>query len=166
MKKSSKSSNRGFTLIELLVVVAIIGLLSSVVLASLNTARSKSRDAKRVTDLKQIQLALELYADQNSGQYPPVLSGFVNPNYISNLPADPNGSAYLYSALGTGSSCTGYHLGAVMETNNPVILGSDRDYVGGGVACSGTGAVFDGNATACSGTAAAITDTCFDVVNQ
>ena len=47
-------SSRGFTLIELLVVIAIIGMLSSVILASLNTARSKSRDARRLEDLKQI----------------------------------------------------------------------------------------------------------------
>ena len=60
---------RGFTLIELLVVIAIIGMLSSVVLASLNTARAKARDARRVSDLKQMQLALELYYDSN-GSYP------------------------------------------------------------------------------------------------
>ena len=52
---------KGFTLIELLVVIAIIGILASVVLASLNSARKKSRDARRVADIKQIQLALELY---------------------------------------------------------------------------------------------------------
>ena len=60
---------RGFTLIELLVVIAIIGLLSSVVLASLNTARMKSRDARRIADLSQIRTALELYYDTN-GYYP------------------------------------------------------------------------------------------------
>ncbi|HEY0908265.1 MAG TPA: prepilin-type N-terminal cleavage/methylation domain-containing protein [Candidatus Paceibacterota bacterium] len=60
---------RGFTLIELLVVVAIIGLLSSVVLASLNAARSKARDAVRKSDLTQIQKALELYYDAYGG-YP------------------------------------------------------------------------------------------------
>jgi len=65
MKKQSK----GFTLIELLVVISIIGLLSSVVMASLNTARSKARDSKRIQDMRQIQLALELYKS-NTGSYP------------------------------------------------------------------------------------------------
>jgi len=64
-----KMNKRGFTLIELLVVIAIIGLLSSTVLASLNTARSKARDARRISDVKQMQLALELYYDEN-GTYP------------------------------------------------------------------------------------------------
>ncbi|PIZ56329.1 MAG: prepilin-type cleavage/methylation domain-containing protein, partial [Candidatus Tagabacteria bacterium CG_4_10_14_0_2_um_filter_40_13] len=54
-------SKKGFTLIELLVVIAIIGILASVVLASLNSARKKSRDARRVADIKQIQLALEMF---------------------------------------------------------------------------------------------------------
>lgn len=57
-------NKKGFTLIELLVVIAIIGLLSSVVLASLNTARAKGRDARRMSDLHNIQLALELYYDK------------------------------------------------------------------------------------------------------
>jgi len=60
-------NKKGFTLIELLVVIAIIGLLSTLAVVSLNNARQKSRDAKRVSDIKQIQTALELYfADQNS----------------------------------------------------------------------------------------------------
>lgn len=56
--------NKGFTLIELLVVIAVIGILASVVMASLNSARMKARDAKRKADMKQIQIALELYYDQ------------------------------------------------------------------------------------------------------
>lgn len=60
---------KGFTLIELLVVVAIIGVLASVVLASLNTARVKGRDARRLADLKQIQTALEMYFN-DFGYYP------------------------------------------------------------------------------------------------
>ena len=53
--------NTGFTLIELLVVIAIIGLLSSTVLASLDSARAKARDTKRISDIKEIQKGLELY---------------------------------------------------------------------------------------------------------
>ncbi|MBU6431462.1 type II secretion system GspH family protein [Patescibacteria group bacterium] len=63
------NKERGFTLIELLVVIAIIGILSSVVLASLNTARTKARDAKRISEVRQIQTALALYYDKY-GQYP------------------------------------------------------------------------------------------------
>lgn len=61
--------NEAFTLIELLVVISIIGLLSSVVLSSLNSARSKARDAKRISEVRQIKTALALYYDKY-GQYP------------------------------------------------------------------------------------------------
>lgn len=51
----------GFTLIELLVVIGIISLLSSIVFASLGTARAKARDARRLVDMHNIRTALELY---------------------------------------------------------------------------------------------------------
>ena len=60
-------NSKGFTLIELLVVIAIIGLLATLAVVSLNNARQKSRDAKRVSDIRQIQTALDLYfLDQNA----------------------------------------------------------------------------------------------------
>lgn len=122
----TKKQNRGFTLIELLVVIAIIGILSSVVLASLNSARAKARDAFRKSEMKQLQLALELYLDSNNA-YPSTggqwwgmsvnggsrtTSGAnayipgLTPTYISVLPADPSGqtsgwSGFLYRSDGT-----------------------------------------------------------------
>ena len=60
---------KGFTLIELLVVIAIIGILSSVVLASLNTARGKGADAAIKANLNNIRAQAEIIYDNSSGSY-------------------------------------------------------------------------------------------------
>jgi len=129
---------RGFTLIELLVVIAIIGILSSVVLASLNSARQKGRDGRRVADIKQLQLALELYYDAN-GAYPSALSeaNLVTPGYISVVPSDPDGTSgvYFYDQISSGSS---YYLGANLETSGHSALDTDVDNTGGTEVVDGT----------------------------
>ncbi len=73
--RHSKISTSAFTLVELLVVIAIIGILSTLSVVALNSARSKARDARRLSDVKQIGMALEMYLD-TKGVYPetPVLS--------------------------------------------------------------------------------------------
>lgn len=68
-----KNNTRGFTIIELLVVISIIGLLSTISVVALNGARKKSRDSKRVGDVKQMQTALELYFNDRSA-YPTATS--------------------------------------------------------------------------------------------
>jgi len=149
---------RGFTLIELLVVIAIIGILSSVVLASLNSARQKSRDAKRISDIKQLQLALELYFDSNNG-YPSALSTatLVTPGYIATISSDPTtNAAYNYAALGT--SCTSYHIGATLEDAGHTVLDSDID----AAASSGTNQCPD-ESTASAKTDFAGTDPIYDL---
>jgi len=146
---------RGFTLIELLVVVAIIGMLSSVVLSSLNTARAGARDARRAADIKQIQTALELYFNTN-GSYP--ISGWAHSgnggdsawnaletalaSFIPSLPDDPinTGSAgynndqfaYSYYANGYGRAGGWYMLVWELERSNPSFENND-----GVTTCSG-----------------------------
>ncbi|MDP3958451.1 MAG: type II secretion system protein [bacterium] len=147
----SRNTKRGFTLIELLVVIAIIGILSSVVLASLNSARMKSRDARRVADLKQLQLALELYYDANRN-YPLALStaNLVTPGYISAIPNDPStGVPYGYAALGSGSTCSSYHMWATLEQDPNTLDDNDADAAagtvctGGGTDAAGTDPIYD-----------------------
>lgn len=109
------SKTRGFTLIELLVVIAIIGLLSSVVLASLNGARKKGRDARRLADLKQLQVAMELYySEQATPAYPASTAALVTAGNISVLPKDPGtNAAYTYALKSDGQF---YCLGTLLET--------------------------------------------------
>ena len=117
--------NSGFTLIELLVVISIIGLLASVVLVSLNSARDKSKNAVRKATLRQLQAAVEIYYSYNE-TYPSTSAsptglyasevGDIQPNgnnndgdwipglaptYINKLPKDPEGGA------SNNSTCTG-----------------------------------------------------------
>jgi general secretion pathway protein G len=109
---STDKKIRGFTLIELLVVIGIIGILTTIVYASFGDARKIARDEIRQTDIKDLQLAIELYKAQN-GVYPDQCpsnngwSGDVNSGstctdgtteyikgLIAVLPVDPLASSY------------------------------------------------------------------------
>ncbi len=113
-------------IIGLFVGIAVIGVLASIVLASLNSARQKSRDARRITDIKEIQSALGLYHDANNSIYPSSLS-FLVPNFMASIPNDPydpseNHSTYSYYQCSPDS----YHLGTSLEQKHPVLSG-DKD---------------------------------------
>jgi len=124
---------KGFTLIELLVVIAIIGILSSVVLVSLGGARSKARDAKRTSDVRQIVSAQEMYYGDNESYYTTAAtSGFpaigtylptVNDpqlptktyNWLANTACTPSGQAFCaFATLENKGSCstTQYFVGS------------------------------------------------------
>ncbi|MFA5163032.1 MAG: prepilin-type N-terminal cleavage/methylation domain-containing protein [Patescibacteria group bacterium] len=113
-------NKQGFTLIELLVVIAIIGLLSTLSIVALNNARARSRDARRVSDVKQVQTALELYYNDN-GSYPggnvfassSITNGTVT--YMNTIPTPPTPAdatacsgttAYTYAQTSSGQSYT------------------------------------------------------------
>lgn len=137
--KNLLKKRKGFTLIELLVVIAIIGILATIVLVSLNTARQKARDARRIGDLRQIALALELYYDDNVA-YPDGGDGDVSCNdaatavtglktliegggYMTAVPTDPTTQAdYFYESDGQS-----YVLAALLENDQNNALNTDID---------------------------------------
>lgn len=130
---------KGFTLIELLVVISIIGLLGTLAMTSINNARMKARDTKRMADLKQIQKALDLYYDTNKA-YPMISQarsyynaltpgtgtvwtgagslGTALAPYMQNLPKDPmnnsNTQEYRYDSKPAGLG-VGYGLAINLE---------------------------------------------------
>ncbi len=122
-------NRKGFTLIEILVVISIIGILSALALVSFSSARLRSRDARRLSDLRQISTALELY-NNDQGIYPTAnninlgdidhdclnASGFrafsgCDSPYMQKVPTDPTAGRYF---IYTGSS-TSYIITAILE---------------------------------------------------
>ncbi|MFH1938148.1 MAG: prepilin-type N-terminal cleavage/methylation domain-containing protein [Patescibacteria group bacterium] len=128
-KKFQKSE--GFTLIELLVVIAIIGLLASIVLIGVGSIRAKSKDSRRVNDIKSIMIGLTMYHNDNQA-YPDsggvkieingttdVLSqALISNGIMRGVPVDPNNEGdykYKYESL---DNQTDYELEYYLETNS------------------------------------------------
>ena len=132
-------NKKGFTLIELLIVVAIIGLLSTLAVVALGSARVKARDSKRLADLKQLQTALELYYTDNNS-YPTgsgvelgstsaaclnstgfTTAGCANP-YMGVVPSGPNSDVYSYTAASSTYTITATLEGDVNGLSGAVTL--------------------------------------------
>jgi len=134
---TDKASRNGFTLIEILIVVAIIAILASIVLVGIGPTEKLGRDSRRVSDLHEVQTALELYYSK-CGYYPgdiPSGSGGACTGFtaiggysqlvtviqgsglgVNTMPNDPTvGANYYYAATPTGDS---YILEAKLENSN------------------------------------------------
>jgi type II secretion system protein G len=115
--------HQGFTLIELLVVISIIGTLATLSVVSLNGARAKARDARRVSDVRQIQTALELYYFDHDGY----------PTTSATLGINDSGCLG-YGGFGVrGASCTSPYMGYVPSNPSP----NGAPYVYEGIGGSG-----------------------------
>ncbi len=146
--------NKGFTLIELLVVIAILGLLATIVAVSLTSARARARDARRVSDIRQIELAMELYYAAFQ-QYPTTTpfdslrtNGYLN---MAQNPTDPStGDEYCYASGDAGGihPTQYYHIGALLENSDSDMLSQDKD--------------FDSTGSVATFTLQTINDTCGD----
>jgi len=81
MSPRKRATSYGFTLIELLVVIAIIGILTAILMPALSRARKNAREAKCISQLKQITTGLQFYKIDFEDQQPPWLS-VTFPRYI------------------------------------------------------------------------------------
>jgi len=94
-----KNRPKGFTLIELLVVIAIIGILSTLSVVALNSARARARDAKRISDIRQLQTALEMYYSAHT-EYPATTSALISEGLLTAIPSNPKPSDPVTTATG------------------------------------------------------------------
>ena len=116
---------KGFTLIELLVVIAIIGILSSVVLASLNSARDKGADAAIRGNIGGIRAQAELFYDNNNTYGVLNTSGlFINDapsrNAVAAADSANGGGTAPVGAVATTASSTGWAASAALKTNSAI----------------------------------------------
>lgn len=148
MKKSLKNFKGAFTIIELLVVIAIIAILTGIVMANLTGPKAKARDAKRVSDLGQIQLALELFYDRCK-KYPGIIDpgddaggacpdGITLGTFLPRIPTAPQGNVssmntYSYTVDAAGGYQR-YYLSVRLESNSPALQDDvdDTDWLDSG----------------------------------
>ena len=158
-----KNERKGFTLIEILIVVAIIAILASVVLVGLGPTQEAGRDARRISDLHEVQNGLELYYN-SCGYYPggyaagacantattgyssgatPMNTALTSAGLqISTVPLDPSNTApHVYGYATNGATATQYVLSAVLENAGNTVFSSYTGLTAGQIAVYTSGNV-------------------------
>jgi prepilin-type N-terminal cleavage/methylation domain-containing protein len=140
---------RGFTLIELLVVVAIIGLLASVIIVSMANSRLKARDIGRISNVRQLRNALELYYNNCGQQYPLSLATSANNGcgagttlgtYINAIPPNQNGCTVSGGTAPAGSATLlGYTPVGGTPTSYTIFFCSEGAIAGTPITTAGSG---------------------------
>ena len=131
------NSKRGFTLIELLVVISIIALLASIIFSAVTAARSKARDAERISDMRQLSNAINLYfSDKGSlprnqtgwcttvsnatNGWGPAFQADLVPTYIGKVSLDPTKANQVgdYFYFNQGNTTNNFSVCAMLENSS------------------------------------------------
>jgi prepilin-type N-terminal cleavage/methylation domain-containing protein len=129
-----KNKKTGFTLFELLVSISIIAVMTAIAVVSFGGVSKKSRDARRISDLEKVRIALE--AVRQIGNTYPVNTSTLIPNYLQKWPTDPKSTGVYTYAITNSPANTNYRVCAFVED-----LGSTSSDVTG---CSGLPAGYVG----------------------
>ncbi len=147
--------NSGFSIAEMIVVISIIAILTVIIYGSLSTARSRTRDQRRIADIASLQLSLEQYYNKNK-YYPTSLSELVTAGFLpaSGVSLSPSGQTYNYFPMSYGNSpiCTSYQLWIELENQSALSSSTKKGFNSKGLlpsnlqACNGATNTIDASA--------------------